>query len=373
VTTILRRVRWITFALLFAALVITSCGGGGEKEDAQELLDQAFSSEIDSADLNVQARLLLKGGSAPERPVRIEASGPFRSNDGKLPSVDIDLKIGADGGGQTVQTGFLSTGDRAFIKFQDVYYEEPAEQVRQANEAIGKNKKGRGSLSSLGLDPRSWLGKATVEDDEEVAGTETRHVSGTLDVQAVLRNLNSFVRKSGAAIGGATGGAAPEPLSAQQIREVEEIVADPTFDVYIGKDDDIIRRVSGRLEFTVPEASRSTLGELEGGTLEFSVEFRDVNGDQEISAPSDFRPLSDLTRSLGAGALPGLGGGGGAAREPDPQPQPPADPSPPGDGSSTDTEDFLRYAECLDRTNPRDTEGLERCRELLSPGGSATE
>ena len=88
--------------------------------------------------------------------MRIQASGPFRTNEGKLPSVDLELRVGTDGGGQTVQTGFLSTGDRAFVKFEDVYYEQPAAQVRAANASIRKAG-GRGSLRSLGLDPRSWL------------------------------------------------------------------------------------------------------------------------------------------------------------------------------------------------------------------------
>ena len=34
---------------------------------------------------------------------------------------------------------------------------------------------------------------------------------------------------------------------------------------------------------------------------------RDLNGDQEISAPARSRPLSRLTESLGGGALEGLG------------------------------------------------------------------
>ena len=90
--------------------------------------------------------------------------------------------MGTDGGGQTVQTGFLSTGDRAFVKFEDVYYEQPAAQVRAANAAIRKAG-GRGSsLRSLGLNPRSWLSEASEEGDERVAGVETSHVSGRLDV-----------------------------------------------------------------------------------------------------------------------------------------------------------------------------------------------
>jgi hypothetical protein len=347
-------VRRALLALLFAAFALASCGGSDDKEDVQDVLDKAFSSSIESADLKVDASVQLKGSPSLDKPLRLSASGPFRTNDGKLPSVDIELKVGNDGGGQTITTGFLSTGDRAFLKFQDVYYEQPAEQVAEANRAIAENQGKRGSLNALGLDPRSWLGEAKDEGEEEIAGVKTRHVSGTLDVEAVMRNLNRFVRRSGAALGGATGEAAPEPLSAEDIRKVGEVVGDPIFHVYVGEEDDIIRRVSGKIEFDVPEEDREGLGGIEAGAIEFQVEFSDVNGDQEIEAPAKARPISDLTTSLGGGGtLPGLGGG-----------SEPAEPTDPG-GMTPEAQDFQEYSDCLDKARPEDTEALQRCAELL--------
>jgi hypothetical protein len=378
--TILRRVRRLVALLLFAALAAVGCGGGGdEKQSVEDILDQAFRHEIKSADLTIEAELDLNGGASGGRPVRIEASGPFRSNNNKLPSVDIDLRVGADGGGQTIQTGFLSTGDRAFVKFQDVFYEQPAAEVRKTNRTLARNDKRRSSLRALGLNPRSWLGRATDEGEEEIGGVQTRQISGTLAVEAVLRNLNQFVRRSGPALGGATGQTVPDPLSAEDIQRFGEVVRDPSFSVYVGKKDDIVRRVSARLEFAVPEASREELGGLESGTLTFSVEMSDVNGEQEIEAPANARPLSALTRSLGAGALDGLTGGAEQAT-----PVVPADPDTPnagaaGDGSeqgsapdpatgdTPEAEAFREYSECLDGAQPEDTEALQRCADLLQP------
>jgi hypothetical protein len=356
-------VRRLAVLLCLATLALVSCGGGDDTDGVEDLLNQAFQQEITSADLKIEAELDLNGG-ASSRPVRIEANGPFRTNEDKLPSVDLDLRVGADGGGQTIQTGFLSTGDRAFVKFQEVYYEQPAAEVRRANRAIARNRGRRGSLRALGLDPRSWLGQAEDEGEEEVAGVETRHVAGTLDVEALMRNLNTFVRRSGSAIGGATGQSVPDPLSAEDIREVGRVVRDPTFHVYVGKDDSIIRRVSGRIEFAVPEEDRGA-GGIESGTLTFSVELGDVNGDQQIEAPANARPLSALTESLGSDAL-GLGGGGDAET-----PVVPADPNPPSAGTpddgggSAEAEAFRAYAECLDKARPEDTEALQDCADLL--------
>jgi hypothetical protein len=349
-----RRVRRALFVLLFAALALASCGGGGGKEDVQDLLDKAFSSSIKSADLKLDASIQVKGSPGLEKPLRITATGPFRTNEKKIPSVDIELKIGNDGGGQTITTGFLSTGDRAFVKFQDVYYEQPASQVAKANRSIAQNQGKRGSLRGLGLDPRTWLAEAKDQGEEKVAGVKTRHVSGKLDVESVMRNLNEFVRRSGTAFGGATGQTPPQPLSPADIQKVAEVVHNPTFNVYVGEDDNIIRRIAGKIEFDVPEASRQSLGGIQSGSIEFQLEFSNVNGDQQIEAPAHARPLSSLTRSLGGGGtLPGLGAGS--------QPTTPSVP----DNSSPETQDFQKYADCLDKARPEDTDALQRCADLL--------
>jgi hypothetical protein len=360
--TILPGVRRLVLLLLLAAFVPAACGGEEDNESVEELLDRAFSGEIRSADLRLEAEIEMTG--VLEEPIRIEAEGPFRTNDDMLPSADIELRIGSDGGGQTVTSGVLTTGDRAFVKFQDVYYEQPPARVREANEALRRNGEGGGtrSLGELGLDPRSWLAEAEEEGDADVAGVDTRHVSGSLDVESLMRNLNRFVERSGPALGDAAGQAPPPRLSEADIRELTEAVKDPSFDIYVGKEDDIIRHIPGRVEFEIPKRSRAGLGGLDGGSIVFSVEFRDVNGDQEIEAPASARPLSDLIDSLGAGGLPGGLGGGGD------DPEAPAPPDMPSGGSGDgldDPEAFRRYAECLDKARPEDTDELQRCAELL--------
>jgi hypothetical protein len=365
------------FLLLFATVALASCGGDEEQDDVEGLLDRAFSGGIESADLELDAELRLEGSPSLDRPVRLTASGPFISNENSLPSADIELKIGTDGGGQTVTTGVLLTGDRAFVKFQDVYYEQPAAAVRRANRALRRNRSRDNSLSELGLNPRDWLADAKDEGEAEVAGVETRHVSGTLDVERVLRDFNRFVRKSGQAVNDATGQSAPAPVTEAQIDTITESVANPSFDVYAGKEDGLIRRVSGRVSFEVPEASRAELGGIEAGSLEFTLEFADVNGDQEVEAPAKARPLSALTRSLGGqSALEALGSGAESddgLGESTPEVTPPRNREggqgegqlPPESTTTPEAEDFREYAECLDEARPEDTEAIQRCAELL--------
>ena len=75
--------------------------------------------------------------------MRIEAGGPSATTRASSPPSTSSLQIGSDGGGQTIETGFLSTGDRAFVKFQDVYYEQPADRGAPANRALARREAGQ--------------------------------------------------------------------------------------------------------------------------------------------------------------------------------------------------------------------------------------
>ena len=130
-----------------------------------------------------------------------------------------------------------------------------------------------------------------------MAGVETEHVSGKLDVRALFKDLNKLVEQSAGAVGGAPAGT-PDPLSDKDLDELAEVVEDPTFDIYVGKDDDAIRRVSGNLTVKVPEKDRKRVNGISGGSLRFSIELAKVNGDQKVEAPAKSRPISDLTTQL---------------------------------------------------------------------------
>jgi hypothetical protein len=294
-------------------------------------------------------------------PIQLSAAGPYIGSKDKLPQMDMDVKLGARGQGQSLETGILSTGDRAYVKFGGEYYEQPKANVDAANRDLAKRPKG--SQNALGIDPGSWVTDARTQGDEKVAGAETTHVSARVDVEKLLADLNGLARKGAGAVGGQS---TPQPLTKQQLADAAKTVKDPTFDIYVSKDDETIRRMSGNLTIAVPEAERTRTNGITGGSLRFTLEMSDVNGDQKVEAPSKSRPISDLSRQLGgAAALGRLGqgqSGGGTTPPPGTTTAPQGGT---GGSSANDPEAIRRYIACLDRTSPSDDAARERCRSEL--------
>lgn len=298
--------------------------------------------------MDVEVEAELSGFSDRDDTLRIRASGPVRTRRNEFPELDLDLDADA-GDAQPLSLGFISAGERLFFEFADTAYELPVEQGQDSAENPCRR-------SGFGVDPRPWVEDAESHDDETIGGVETRHASGTLDSDRMLRDLNAFIARCGELLGPAA--SAFSPLSRQELDRAAQELRDPSFDVYVGKDDNVLRRLSASI--VIEPTADAEAGEEERGpiALKFSIEFADLNGDQTIEAPANVRPLSQLQSQLGVDTLQdGLGLQGSEPGEA------------PGDGQTpreAPLDEYQSYADCLDRINPADTAALERCSALLN-------
>jgi len=337
--------------VVLAGALLAGCGGD-DSESVADLLDTAFESEIGSADMTLDIEVELDGVEELQDPIVIKLAGPYESGpEGKIPSVDWDITVGAQN--QSFNAGLTSTGDRAFVSFQGTDYEVRQETVAQLNRqlAASQNREGGQDLSDFGVTARDWIVDAEEEGDEEIAGADTTHVSGKLDVSKVLEDLNTVVQEA-AKLGGPVGQTAPPTLTDEQKNQIEEVVDDPGFDAYVGKEDSKLHRLSADIEFDVPEDARERVGGLEGGRVSFSIEFANIGSPQPIEVPEDARPIDELTQQLqgllgGALGAPQTGGGGTA--EPAPQ---------------TEPEKQRAYEDCVS-TDPSDESVQAFCEALL--------
>jgi hypothetical protein len=351
----LRRLAALVLPAVLAAGLVAGCGED-DKKSVTDLLDKAFESPIGSADVKLDIEVELDGVEELEDPIEISLTGPYDSRgDAELPSVDWDITVRAQN--QSFNAGLTSTGDRAFIGFQGTEYEVSRAAVAELRRQVAASRKREGGrdLSDFGVTARDWVVDAQEEGDEEVAGAETTHVSGKLDVTRALEDLNTVVEEA-AKLGGQAGPQAPPRLTDEQKEQVEEVVQDPSFDAYVGNDDDKLRRLSADLEFEVPEDSRERIGGLEGGRISFSIEFANIGAAQPIEAPEGARPIEELTRQL-QGLL------GGALGTPQPGAEPEA-----GDGAQappqSEPEKRKAYEECV-KTDPSDESVRAFCEVLL--------
>lgn len=326
--------------LAVTALLLSGCGGGGDGGDAEEILRRGFNASIVTANVSVELTADLEGIPQQQGPVRVTLAGPYRSNgERRLPDARFDMVIA--GGGQTFSLGLLSTGERAFVVFGGTPYEVSAATVKRLNGA------GAGSPTGLGVSPIDWLDGASDEGETDVNGVPTDHVRADVDVEKALRDLNGVVQRT------ATPGRPAPTLDDAQIKSIADVVDDPKLDVYVGRDDDKIRRFSLDLAFDVPEEDRRRLNGLSAGTITLDVELTEVGQPQRIDEPPASRPMAELNKLLGGRGILGLLFGATTGT-----------PQQNGQGSPT-PEQIEAYRECIDAAKPDDQAAIARCRQLL--------
>ena len=356
----------VVLAALSALGSLAACGGG---EDPNEVIKETFSGDkrVASGKLDVSLRLKTEGARNLGGPIQVKLTGPFQSQgDKRLPKFDFDLSLAASG--QTFRAGAVSTGSSGFLKFQGQAYSVPEPvfaQFRQGYERSQAKREGskeNPTFASLGVNPETWLRDPKDEGEEDVGGTETIHVSAGVDVPKLLDDVNRILSRARGQLGN-QGRQLPTQLTAQQRKAVQDAVEDVSFDVYSGKEDKTLRRMTVNLKFKVPEAQRQSAQGLSGGELTFDLAIDDLNESQTVNPPASPRPFDELTQAL-RGALGGLagggagaGGGGGASGG--------TTTAPPAAGGD---ENAQRYLQCLQEAGG-DVAKAQKCADLLNNGG----
>lgn len=340
------------------ALAFAGCGGA----NPEQVLDKAFTESIGSAQMDLSLDATLQGIPAATDPLRVSLKGPYQSgDDDTLPSFDLDASL--DAGALPAPgdaLGLISTGTNLFIDVAGTAYEAGEDAVAKEIESRGNSDT---QTNPFGVEPRTWVEDPKIVGEEQVDGVDTIHLTGAISVATMVKNLNDAAAKAAAA------GTQEAPvLTDDQLAQIEGILQNPTFDLYAGKTDGKIRRLSASVTFTVPEAERQGIGGLSGGKIAFQLSFTGVGKPVTITAPENAKPLKDLAsqiQTLAGAAMTQKGGGaapagGGATDQPLPALPPDGGASPPGD------EAFKEYTDCLAQADPTDSAALADCAKLVS-------
>jgi hypothetical protein len=354
----------LVFALLVASiLLVAGCGGGGG-QDPQKVLNETFSGKkkVTSGKVDVSLTVTAEGVSQLKGPITLSLTGPFQSQgSGQLPKFDFDLKLGAQG--QNFTAGAISTGDKGYIKLQGNTYEVSSQLFNAFKQGFQKSQAQQNgtpqnpSFASLGVNPRDWLKSPENKGEEDVEGTTTIHIASGIDISKFLDGVSQLLSKAGQ-LGVTQTRRLPTTLTAQQKKAVQDAIQDPTFDVYTGKDDKIVRRLTVKLKFTVPAAQQQRANGLKGGQITFDLKVADLNQPQTVNAPANAKPFSELSSALsGLGALGALGGSsslGGTGG------------SSGGSSSTGSSAKVQAYAQCVQQAGS-DVAKAQACAKLLNP------
>jgi hypothetical protein len=354
--------RLLLVVSILSLVLVAGCGGGGggSSEDARALIDKAFSSSIPSADMTLNIQAKVNGVAQLEQPISLKVAGPYQSNgQGKLPS--FNWQVSVSGGGQAFSGGLISTGDNAFVNFQGTNYEVGKDQIAQVNSQLSQQTGSGKTLKDFGIDPQAWVTDPEDKGDESVNGVDTTHVSAGVDVAKMIGDFNKTIDQAG----GAMGASAPSRLTQDQIDQISQVVKDPKFDIYVGKEDSKIRRLAVSVDFEIPSEARAQFQGAEGGTLSFSIDFAKVGEKKTITPPSNARPIADLQEQLGGlfgGGVPGAGSGGSGSSGSGGS----GSSGSGGSGGSNPTPaQFEKYSKCLQNSDPSDTAAIQKCAQLL--------
>jgi hypothetical protein len=304
-------------AVLALAIVLSACGsssGGSSDESPKDVLKGASFEGIESGDLDLRLKVDSTGKEGGNADVAI--TGPFQTGaKGKLPEVQMnaEVKYDAEGNSGEKEFGFTLLPEKAFIAYEGTDYEVDPSTFSIAESAIKQaEQEGGGEEETTAcqeaateLKPEEFVDGLKNEGGEDVGGTETTKVSGDLDTSSAIAAITKLIENP--ACSSQLEQAGPLPLGEldKAKGEIESAVKTAHADIYVGEDK-IIRRVTADL-VVEPEGSGESVH------VELDLTIDGVNEDQEITAPSNAKPLEGLYEELGVNPLELLGAvqGGG--------------------------------------------------------------
>jgi hypothetical protein len=260
----------------------------------EELLKTAFQG----GDVQSTAFDATISASGDDSRLKLELSGAFeRGAANDVPDVAVDFELAADG--ERAEGGFVSLGDEAFFTRGDTGWRVPDEAWTPLVEAVASGAGTQPQNIAFPFDPQAWIRDVESQGAETLDGVETTHISASVDVKRVFEDVAGIARQTGA----------PLPSAREAARTVERA----EFEIWVGNEDRVLRRLSADIAFATPSARRGR-NDSARSRLSFDLNLTGVNQPQDIEAPANVRqgmPGGELGE-FAQGMVTGLTGSGAA-------------------------------------------------------------
>jgi hypothetical protein len=208
-----------------------------------EVKSARFRANLYLVDSNTRTRFSLAGA--------FDATG-----DTAIPRFRVRANVFLNGA--RASGGLVSLGDRAYFVRGETGWRVPAALWGPLADSIA----GGGAKLPLAINPETWVMKAKSEGSERIAGVETEHVSAQIDSKAMWNDIANSVGGN---------------VTRRELKRIERELKSAELEVWVGKDDDIVRQFELRL--VAPRKQG----------LEIEARLLDVNKPQRIEAPARVR------------------------------------------------------------------------------------
>jgi hypothetical protein len=130
-----------------------------------------------------------------------------------------------------------------------------------------------------------------------MGGTDTTHIRATVDVASLLADVNTFLQKA-STVGVSGTSQVASSLSASTRQKIASEVKNPTFDLWTGKSDKTVRKLTISLNLPVSGQVSTQLGGMSSAGFALSMQYANLNQPQTINAPTSVRPYSEFSSKL---------------------------------------------------------------------------
>ena len=312
-------------AALLIATTLAACGNADDtpgssvaesRAAADKLIAQATATNpaADSARVSGTVDVNILGGRQPlTGETQITADGTYNLPAGAtVPDLDIDVGLKHAGqalGGAIVladKAGFIRLGTAGF-KLPDDISSKIVEPAAAAENGLTKT----GAM--FFINPHDWQKNARLVGETTLNGEKVQHIKADVDAKAFFTDLSRMVRflrrlNITQALG------LPDALGPKQVDALARSVTVARGEAWIGKDDNVLRRIRAHGELVVPSKDRELLFGIRSAKLDAALDISEIGEAQKISAPRIQDSYGALQLTLDAlgeqvrRVLPGAGG-----------------------------------------------------------------
>jgi hypothetical protein len=244
-------------------------------------------------------------GAFLTKPISITLDGPV---DAKAKKSDLTFELSA--GPIKVDGGLRQVGDASFLQINGKWYSLPAGALSTSGSTGSTTTASSSGVDPQALlqafgDPKALLANATLAGTEDVGGVKSDHVTGDVDLAALVKGIAAVAKDAGS-------GTSASPVSpaqvAQGVQSLQQYVKSASADLWVGQDDKQIHRFATTIDGTTDAATKASSG-IDGFKITLDLSATPTST-PSVSAPSSPAPIAQLQQDLG-GLLGGLAAAGG--------------------------------------------------------------